>query len=85
MVITEQIIAKYFNFNLYYLLSYAIICISLHIFIHYNCKNSFLSVTVAPETQIDKPDVDDGFELVLNRKQRRINHNIQKWETFKQM
>ena len=72
-------------FNHYYLLAYAIIFISLHIFIHYNCKNSFLSVTVVPETQFDKPDADDGFELVLNRKQRRIHHNIRKWETFKQM
>ena len=56
-------------FNRYYLLAYAIIYISLHIFIHYNCKNSVLSVTVVPEIQLDKPDVDDGFELVLNRKQ----------------
>ena len=47
-------------------------------------KNSFLSVTVVPETQVDKPNTDDGFELVLNRKQRRINCNIRKWETFKQ-
>ena len=53
----------------------SIIIISLHIFIHYNCKNSFLSVTAVPETQLDKPDVDVGFELVLNRKQR-INCNI---------
>ena len=72
-------------FNRYYLLAYAIICIPLHIFIHYNCKNSFLSVTVVPETQFDNPDVDDGFEMVLNRKQRRINRNIRKWETFKRM
>ena len=72
-------------FNRYYLLAYAIINISLHISIHYNCKNSFLSVTVVPETQLDKSDADDGFELVLNRKQMKINCNIRKWETFKQM
>ena len=56
-------------FNCYYLLAYAIINISLHIFMHYNCKNSFLSVTTVPEIQLDKPYADDGFELVLNRKQ----------------
>ena len=60
--------------------------ISLHIFIHYNnSSNSFPSVKVVPETQLDKPQDDDGFELVVNRKQRRINRNNRKWESFKQM
>ena len=55
-------------------------------FIHQNnLSNSFLSVKVIPETQLDKPQDDDGFELVVNRKQRRINHNNRKWENFKQM
>ena len=45
-----------------------------HILIHYNCKNSFLSVTVVPETQIDKLDVDDGFGLVLNRQEDRLQY-----------
>ena len=44
-----------------------------------------LSVKVIPETQLDKPQDDDGFELVVNRKQRRINRNNRKWENFKQM
>ena len=35
--------------------------------------------------QLNKPQDDDGFELVVNRKQRRINRNNQKWENFKQM
>ena len=60
--------------------------ISLPIFIHYNnSSNCFLSVKVVPESQLDKPQDDDGFELVVNRKQRRINHNNQKWESFKEM
>ena len=82
MVITEQIITKYINIHgnisIFIISFHMYDCISLHIFIHYNCKNSFPSVTDVPETQIDKPDADDGFELVLNRKQRRINCNIQK-------
>ena len=89
MVITQWIITKYINIHgdisIFIISFHMYLCISLHIFIHYNCKNSFPSVTVVPETQIDKPDVDDGFELLLNRKQRRINHNIQRWETFKQV
>ena len=73
MVITEWIIAKYINIHgdisIFIISFHMYHCISLHIFIHYNYKNYFLSVTVVPETQIDKPDADDGFELVLNRKQ----------------
>ena len=80
MAITEQIIAKYINIHgniSIFIISFHVYhCISLHIFIHCNCKNSFLSVIAVPVTQIDKPDVDDEFELVLNRNQRRINCNI---------
>ena len=80
MAITEWIITKYTNkhgnISIFIISFHMYHCISLHIFIHYNCKISFLSVTVVPETQMDKPDADDGFELVLNRKQRRINYNI---------
>ena len=34
---------------------------------------------------MNKDAKEDGWELVMNRKQRRIDHNIHKWETFKQM
>ena len=44
-----------------------------------------IRVTCVPETQMNKDANEDGWELVMNRKQRRIYHNIRKWETFKQM
>ena len=44
-----------------------------------------IRVTCVPETQMNKDANEDGWELVMNRKQRRIDHNIHKWETFKQM
>ena len=34
---------------------------------------------------MNKDPNEDGWELVMNRKQRRIDHNIHKWETFKQI
>ena len=34
---------------------------------------------------MNKDANEDGWELVMNRKQGRIDHNIRKWEAFKQM
>ena len=44
-----------------------------------------IRVTCFPETQMNKDTNEDGWELVMNKKQRRIDCNIRKWETFKQM
>ena len=44
-----------------------------------------IGVTCVPETQMNKDANEDGWELVMNRKQRRIDCNICKWETFKPM
>ena len=44
-----------------------------------------IRVTCVPETQLNKDANEDGWELVMNRKQRRIDHNIHKWDIFKQM
>ena len=43
-----------------------------------------IRVTCVPETQMNKDANEDGWELVMNRKQR-TDCNICKWETFKQM
>ena len=42
-----------------------------------------IRVTCVPETQMNRDANEDGWELVMNRKQRRIEHNIRGWETFK--
>ena len=44
-----------------------------------------IRVACVPETQMNKDANEDGWELVMNRRQRRIDCNIHKWETFKQM